>query len=84
MHVSPLMGSGSSCLHCSIYESQLEDQGQEAEILTAEVVGLREDVKDLKERISQKQQEFACMEREYQVLRLQVRMHASQEQENHS
>ena len=75
LHVSAATSSSSrSCVRCSIYESQLEDRAQEAEALRAQVVGLREDIKDYKERLNQKQQEMSCLENEYQILRIQVRV----------
>ena len=64
--------SASSCVHCPIFESQLNDRVQEVDDLRAQVVGLREDIKDCKERLSQKQQEMCCLESEYQILRIQV------------
>ena len=40
--------------------------------LRASIVGLREDVKELKERLGLKQRELSGLENEYQIVRLQV------------
>ncbi len=37
------------------------------------MIGLREDIKDCKERLTQKHQEMRCLENEYQIVRIQVR-----------
>lgn len=61
-----------ACVRCSIYETQLEDKQQEVEDLRAMIVGLREDVKEGKDRLGLKQRELNNLESEYQILRLQV------------
>ncbi len=50
----------------------MKDKNQEIEDLKAIIVGLREDIKECREGVNQKQREMTTLESDYQVIRMQV------------